>query len=117
MKLLLNTSTALAIAIAFTQTATAAKPDKKGGDKAPPTPEEAFKKLDKDSDGSVTLDEFKASGHGKKDPAKAEEIYKKIDKDSNGKVTLEEFKAHGPKPGKKGAPEAPKADAPKPEAK
>jgi Ca2+-binding EF-hand superfamily protein len=116
MKLLLNTFTALAVAIAFTQTATAAKGDKKG-DKTPPTPEEAFKKLDKDNDGSVTLDEFKASGHGKKDPAKAEGIYKKMDKDSNSKLTLEEFKAHGPKPGKKGAPEAPKADAPKPEAK
>jgi hypothetical protein len=58
-------------------------------------PEAAFKKLDKDGDGSVSLEEFKGSARAKKDPAKAEEFFKKKDKDSDGKLTLEEFKAQG----------------------
>ena len=97
------------------------RPGKGGGEGGKPNPEEAFKKLDTNADGSVSLDEFKAGPRGKKDPAKAEEIFKKIDKDSDGKVTLEEFKAQSPPPGKGGKgkgpkPDAPKPDAPKPEA-
>jgi len=60
-------------------------------------PEEAFKKLDANSDGAITLEEFKAKGIGKKDPAKAEEIFKKKDKDGDGKLTLEEYKGGGKK--------------------
>jgi len=66
------------------------EPKKKGGG----DPEAAFKKLDKDGDGSLSLEEFKA---GAKDPAKAEEQFKKLDKDGNGKLSLEEFKARGGK--------------------
>ena len=64
------------------------------------TPEEAFKMLDKNNDGSISLDEFKASPRGQKDATKAEEHFKKLDTNSDGKVTLEEFKAghHEKKP-------------------
>ena len=111
MKLILLS---LLLVPALAMAADEAKP-KKPGKGERPNPEEAFKKLDTNSDGSLSLDEFKASPRGKKDPAKAEEIYKKIDKDSDGKVTLEEFKAQGPKkPGKPkdGKPEESKPAAP-----
>lgn len=103
MKLLINTLTALILAAAF---ATAAdegkKPEGKGGERPKMNPEEAFKKLDKDNDSALTLEEFKASPRFSKDASKAEEIFKAKDKDGNGKLSLEEFKAHGPKPeGKK----------------
>ena len=64
------------------------------------TPEEAFKALDKNNDGGISLDEFKASPRGQKDPAKADEHFKKLDSNNDGKVTLEEFKAghHEKKP-------------------
>ncbi len=72
--------------------APAEQPAKKGeGKKGHMNPEEAFKKLDANNDGSVSLEEFKANGIGKKDPAKGEEIFKKRDKDSDGKITKEEF--------------------------
>jgi Ca2+-binding EF-hand superfamily protein len=65
----------------------------KGGDKPHHTPDEAFKKLDTNNDGSVSKEEFLAGPRGKAEPAKAEEHFKKMDKDSDGKLTLEEFKA------------------------
>lgn len=70
-------------------------PDGPGKGKRPPL-EAVFKKLDSDSSGSISLDEFKAGPRAQKDPAKAEEIFKKIDADSDGSVTLEEFKSHRP---------------------
>lgn len=70
---------------------------KPAGDKPKPSPDAAFKKLDSNSDGSVSKDEFLASPAGKKDAAKAEEKFKKLDKDSDGKLTLEEFTAHAAK--------------------
>ena len=95
-----------------------------GGEGKRPNPEEIFKKLDANSDGAISLDEFKAGPRAQQDPAKAEEIFKKIDADSNGSVSLEEFKAHRPphgpgegkpgegkppgKPGKPGKPGGPK---------
>jgi phage terminase small subunit len=100
-------------AIAMAADTAAPKKPGKGGDKRP-TPEEAFKKLDANADGTVSLEEFKASPRGKKDATKAEEAFKKMDKDSDGKLTLDEFKARAAK--KEGTkPDAPKPDAPKPE--
>jgi hypothetical protein len=65
-----------------------------GGKK--PNPEDAFKHLDSNGDGSVSLDEFKAGPRAPKEGDKAQEIFGKIDKDGNGSVSLEEFKAHRP---------------------
>lgn len=56
-------------------------------------PEAVFKKLDKNSDGVLSLEEFK----GKKDATKAEAQFKRLDKDSSGTISLEEFKAAGKK--------------------
>ena len=73
----------------------AAKPEKPKMD-----PAEAFKKMDKDSNGKVNLEEFKASPRWKKDPAKADEMFKKRDKDADGDITLEEFTAKPQRPKK-----------------
>ena len=81
-------------------------PEGKGG-RPHANPDEAFKKLDANSDGGITLDEFKAGPRGQKDPARAEAAYKKIDKDGDGKVTLEEFKTGHPQ-----RPGGPGGDAP-----
>ena len=58
--------------------------------KKPADPEAAFKKLDKDNDGKLSLDEFKANA---KDPAKAEQQFKKLDTNGDGSLSLDEFKA------------------------
>lgn len=64
---------------------------KKKGDKARPTADERFKKLDADNDGCLTLEEFKASLRGPL-AEKVEEIFKLKDADKDGKVSLDEFK-------------------------
>ncbi len=98
MKTCIQTFGILAIAASLSYGEDApAKPDKPKG----PNPEEMFKKLDANADGSVTLEEFKAAPKAQKDPAKAEEKFKKMDADSSGGVSLEEFKAAGPPPGGK----------------
>lgn len=91
------------------------KPGRPGGDRPRMNPEEAFKKIDADSDGSVTLAEFKASPMGKRDESKVEERYSKLDANSDGKVTLEEFKAGRPPRGPGGDGKGPKPDGPKPQ--
>jgi Ca2+-binding EF-hand superfamily protein len=73
----------LAFCLAFTAPVIAADKPKKD-------PEAAFKKLDKNSDGKVSKEEFTA---GAKDAAKAEKAFAKLDKDNDGSLTLEEFKA------------------------
>lgn len=88
------------------------KKERKKGEK--PSPEQVFKKLDKDGDGKLTLDE--AKGKGKRDPEKVEKMFKARDKDSDGVVTLEEFTAprkHHKKGEKK---ESPKKEGEKKEA-
>ncbi len=106
----------LLLAPALVFAADDAKPAKPGKDGTKPkhNPEAVFKKLDANTDSSLSLDEFKASARAKKTPDKAEGMYKKLDKDGDGKVTLEEFKAP---PAKKGGkkPGAAKPDATKPE--
>lgn len=77
-----------------------AKPPKP--DKPKMDPAAAFKKMDADSNGKVTLEEFKASPRWKKDPSKADEMFKKRDKDSSGDISMEEFTAKPEKPAKPG---------------
>ena len=100
---------ALAICGAFTLHAADGDKPKKPGDGKPGegkrNPEEMFKKMDTNGDGSVSKDEFMAGPRAKQDPAKAEERFKELDKNNDGKLSPEEFKAGGP--GKKGG------DAPK----
>jgi Ca2+-binding EF-hand superfamily protein len=97
MKNVFLSLTALFTAVSFVTAAPDAKPEGEKKDKPKMDPEAMYKKLDADSNGSVSLDEFKAHGIGKKDPAKAEEIFKKKDKDADGKLSLDEFKAGGGK--------------------
>jgi Ca2+-binding EF-hand superfamily protein len=65
------------------------------GEKKAPNPEKVFAKKDANSDGSLTLEEFKT---GLKDKAlnNADKRFKKIDANGDGKVTLDEFKAGMP---------------------
>ncbi|MBI1372814.1 MAG: hypothetical protein GC159_08650 [Phycisphaera sp.] len=63
------------------------KKDKKG------SPEAMIKKLDTNSDGKISLEEFKAGPKGAKDPAKAEKVFAKADADSDGFLSADEFKA------------------------
>jgi hypothetical protein len=100
MKKLTTVFTLLAVSsmLALAEDAAAPKAgDQKGGRRGGGNPEEFFKKLDTNSDGNISLDEFKASPRGQKDSAQAEEHFKKLDANGDGKVTLEELKAgHGP---------------------
>ncbi|MEZ6065671.1 MAG: EF-hand domain-containing protein [Planctomycetaceae bacterium] len=72
------------LSVAIASPASAADEPKKK-----PDPEAQFKKLDKDSDGKLTFEEFK----GKREEAKAKPMFERKDKDKDGKLTLEEFKA------------------------
>jgi Ca2+-binding EF-hand superfamily protein len=73
----------LAVCLGFALPAVAA-------DKPKRDPEAIFKKMDKNSDGKVTKEEFSAVA---KDAAKADKAFAKLDKDGDGSLTLEEFKA------------------------
>jgi Ca2+-binding EF-hand superfamily protein len=106
MKLIL-TLTALFVSASLVMSADEPKKPEEGKGKRP-SPEEFFKKLDANGDGSVSKDEYLASPRAKQDPAKAGENFAKMDKDNDGKLTKEEFaamaKARGNGKGKK--PEA-----------
>lgn len=80
------------------KSAEAAKPAEPAKEKKPQaSPEERFKKLDKDGNGSLSLDEFR----GKKSAEEASEAFKKLDTNGDGSLSLEEFSAAGKKKGKK----------------
>ena len=80
-----------AVACCLAVPAVAADGDKKG-----PNPEKVFQKKDANSDGSLSLEEFKA-GMPEKALTRADARFKKLDANSDGKLSLEEFKA-GMKP-------------------
>ena len=80
------------LALAMFGSAAFAADEKPAGEKPKRNPEEMFKKLDTNNDGSVSKEEFLAGPAGKRDAAKAEQNFAKRDKDSDGKLTLEEFK-------------------------
>ena len=70
--------------------------DKKA-DKPKPNPEEAFKKMDKDNDGSLTEAEFLGKREGEKAEA-AKKMFAAKDANKDGKLSLEEFTAKVKKP-------------------
>jgi Ca2+-binding EF-hand superfamily protein len=65
-------------------------------DKPKPDPEAAFKKMDKDSDGSLTEAELVGKKEGEM-ADKAKKLFAKLDANKDGKLSLEEFKARGKK--------------------
>ena len=84
----------LLVAVAFLSGPSVWAQDK-GADKA-------FKKLDKDGNGSISLEEYKALAKG--DDGKAEKLekkFKKLDTDGNGSLSPEEFAKGMGKGGKK----------------
>jgi Ca2+-binding EF-hand superfamily protein len=73
-------------------------------------PEAIFKKLDSNSDGAVSKEEYLASKKAQKDPDKAGKHFDKLDANKDGKLTKEEMAA-GEKDKKGAAPAAPAAPA------
>ena len=65
------------------------------GQKKAPNLDKVFARRDANSDGSLTLDEFK-TGLKDKALANADKRFKKIDANGDGKVSLDEFKAGTP---------------------
>src|SRR5215208_3235002 len=97
MKRLITTLTALAFGatLSLAQDKPAPPPPPGGGGEGGrerPNPEEAFKRLDTNSDKSVSLEEFKAGPMAQRNPERVEGAFKRMDKDNDGKLTLEEFK-------------------------
>jgi hypothetical protein len=95
MKRIITTFAALALSAAFTIAADEAKKpeDAKPADQPAAKkadPEKAFGKKDKNSDGSLSKEEFLA---GAKDATRAEKAFGRKDKDSDGKLSKEEFAA------------------------
>lgn len=66
------------------------------GNKPKPTPEEAFKKRDKDNNGAISADEFIGKKAGDK-AAAAKKAFQKKDKDNSGSLSFDEFKGKGKK--------------------
>jgi len=85
--------------LALSATLNAAEGDAKKpeGEKKKFDPEAAFKKLDANSDGSISKEEFLASPQAKKDAAKADKMFAGKDKDKDGKLSKDEFTAPGKK--------------------
>ncbi|MBJ7327969.1 MAG: EF-hand domain-containing protein [Chthoniobacterales bacterium] len=72
-----------------------------GADKPKADPTKAFAKMDANSDGTVTKEEFMATPKAQKDPEKAAKKFGKMDTDANGSLSLDEFKASAVKKDKK----------------
>lgn len=89
---------ALATSFAFAEEVPETK--KKGGKGHDPA--KMFAKVDKDSSGSISLEEFKASPRGTRLGDRADAVYKKLDTDGKDGISLEEFKAGAAKGGKGG---------------
>ena len=87
----LSTLVLTILALAATESVATAAPGRV------PAPQKAFARKDANSDGFLTLDEYK-TGMKDKQLEKADKRFKKIDTDGNGKVSFDEFKAGMPKP-------------------
>lgn len=55
--------------------------------------DDAFKKIDANGDGKVTLEEFETAAPSTMDKATADKLYAKIDKDSDGSFTEDDLKS------------------------
>lgn len=88
MKRVVCTALALAFALSAGLVSADEKPKR--------SPEEQFKRRDKDADGKLSLAEFVGKATGEK-ATKAETQFKKKDKNSDGFVSLEEFLPKKPK--------------------
>ena len=84
-------SIALCAAFALAPVFTATAADR------PIDPEKIFKRKDANSDGSLSLDEYKA-GMKDKQLENADKRFKKIDTNGDSKLSFDEFKAGMPKP-------------------
>lgn len=73
------------------------KDEAKKADKPKPSREEQFKKLDKDGNGSLSIDEFR----GKREASQAEAAFKALDTNGDGAVSLDEYVAGAQKKPKK----------------
>ena len=91
--------TALAASLTFGEETPVPKKDGRA-----PDPAKMFGKVDSDSSGSISLEEFKASPRGTKMGDKADAVFKKLDADGKDGISLEEFKAGAHKGGKGGKP-------------
>jgi len=69
-------------------TSTMAGPAAATGDKKPRDPAQVFKKLDANSDGQLTFDEFK----GKRPEDRARKAFARMDANSDGVLKADEFK-------------------------
>ena len=102
----MKTTTILAALIALPLAITHA------ADQAPAKPKRdpavLFKQIDKDGDGTLSFDEYKASTIGHIDPARVGDVFKKKDADGDGKLTLTEFMFVPPREPAKPAPTEPK---------
>jgi Ca2+-binding EF-hand superfamily protein len=61
-------------------------------EKKPPTPEETFKRLDKNNDNKLSKEEYIGNTEGEK-KTKKEDRFKVLDTDKNDYLSLEELKA------------------------
>lgn len=66
-------------------------------DKPKATPEERFKRLDKNSDSKLSWDEFKGKQTDEEKLKTQKETFDKKDKDKDGFLSLEEYKANAKK--------------------
>jgi Ca2+-binding EF-hand superfamily protein len=80
-------------------------------------PAQLFKNFDRDNDGSITLEEYKAGMVGHMDPARIDGVFKFKDKDSDGKLNLDELMTIPPKATPKPAPKTEAKPEKKPEKK
>ncbi|MBT7981789.1 MAG: EF-hand domain-containing protein [Akkermansiaceae bacterium] len=86
---------------------------KKPAKKPTKTAAERFAKFDKNSDGSLSLDELKANPYFKDKPEVAAKNFKRRDKDGDGKLSKEEFAAKQQPKKKKGDAAKKKGDGAK----
>ncbi|MEO8350891.1 MAG: EF-hand domain-containing protein [Chthoniobacteraceae bacterium] len=78
-------------AFAFAGSLALAADEKPNAETPKRDPAKAFAKLDTNSDGKLSMDEFKESPMAKKNPDRAEASFKRRDKNSDGSLSAEEF--------------------------